>query len=398
MRRLCILAALLATACGSTHAIEPEGLHGYVRLGHGAHRDAHAWRDGQACFGLEGVAKYRLGNECDFNAELGYTGELARPAGGAILAATAMARAFHATPAIGGSSLSLSQVHIQAKNLAALKGATAWIGKRYYNRPDVHVQDFKYVVMDGKGAGIDGVALGPGKFSYAVFRDKAPHQPAAIRHSFIYQDLPANRGARLKLDATLIRPGSSAGHGGWSLSLTHKQHELFGGDNTLALQYGVGPGMEIGATGDIGTGSGFKRIRIVDQLSWQLNPAFSGSANFVRQRDSGPGGTRTWTSFGLRPVYALHDHVKLQLEIGHDRITGAGAPRQELTKLTLAPTVARAKDFWSRPELRAFVTYARWNRAAQSAAAAGSPLSGSGVFGARRHGVSVGVQFETWFH
>ncbi len=92
-------------------------------------------------------------------------------------------------------------------------------------------------------------------------------------------------------------------------------------------------------------------------------------------------------------------HVaKLQLEVGHDRNRPAGGgPTQQLTKITLAPTLSAGKDFTSRPELRAFVTYARWNRAAQLAATPGSSLSESGVFGGDTHGLSVGVQIESWF-
>ena len=54
-----------------------------------------------------------------------------------------------------------------------------------------------------------------------------------------------------------------------------------------------------------------------------------------------------------------------------------------LSKFTIAPTLALDKAFWSRPELRFYYTYARWNRAAQQAAVPGSALAGDGAFGAR---------------
>lgn len=130
-----------------------------------------------------------------------------------------------------------------------------------------------------------------------------------------------------------------------------------------------GPGMKIGGTGDITPCCGFTRTRVIDQRIWRMTATFTGSANLVVQRDKGPAGTPTWTSFGVRPVYALHDYFKLQFDVGHDRIKpAAGGPVRQLTKITLAPTLSKGKDFWSRPELRAFVTYARWNRAAQAAA------------------------------
>jgi len=44
-----------------------------------------------------------------------------------------------------------------------------------------------------------------------------------------------------------------------------------------------------------------------------------------------------------------------------------------------------------------FITYARWNDAAQTAATPGSALSRTGVFGGSTSGVSYGVHFEEWF-
>lgn len=386
---------------GSACASDAEGeFHGYFRLGTGSNRGSDPTRESQACFGLEGVAKYRLGNECDFLAEVAYTREVASLSGGTSLVGTVMAGASHVTPEISGSTLRIQQAFVEAKKVPFLKDGTIWAGRRYYNRPDVLVLDFKYVVMDGTGVGIDGISMGPGKFSYGVFRHDIDKPQSATRHNFIYQDVPVNTNGTLKFDATVIRADSSVvnGHGGWSLSVAHKQDKLLGGTNTLALQYGVGPGTKVGGTGDITLGSDFTRTRFINQLIWQVTPEFSGSANLVVQRDKGPAGTQTWTSYGVRPVYALHEHFKLQLDIGHDHIRPAnGGPSQQLTKITLAPTISAGKEFLSRPELRAFITYAKWNGAAQAAATPGSPLSNSGVFGGNRHGISIGVQIEGWF-
>jgi len=44
-----------------------------------------------------------------------------------------------------------------------------------------------------------------------------------------------------------------------------------------------------------------------------------------------------------------------------DRIKPDAAPARNLTKLTIAPTLSKAEGFSSRPELRMFLTHARWN-------------------------------------
>ena len=398
------LAVMLWASMSCAVAVDPMpiGFNGYVRSGTGANRGSGE-SGSQACFGLQGVPKYRLGNECDFSGEIGYGSELVKFSNGASLGGFAMVHADAPNPhPIDRGTSRITQGYLETKGLDFLKGGTAWIGRRYYNRPDIHVLDFKYVVMDGEGLGVDGIALGPGKFSYAIFRNDVDMTKSAVRHNFIYQDLLVNTNGTLKIDATLIHaddaPAGVERHGGWSLSLTHKQSGFLGGDNILALQHGVGSAVKIGGTGDLSLGSDYHRTRIADQLIWKLSKNLIGSADFVVQRDHTPVGTKTWTSVGTRPVYIVSEHIKMQLDLGHDRIDPAdGGPVQKLTKVTFAPTLTAGRDFFQRPELRLFITYARWNDAAQTAATPGSALSRTGVFGGSTSGVSYGVHFEEWF-
>ena len=118
----------------------------------------------------------------------------------------------------------------------------------------------------------------------------------------------------------------------------------------------------------------------------------------IVQRDKSDvsGGSSTWTSLGVRPVYAVNDNFKLQFELGTDRVTSpTGGAAQRLTKLTFAPTLTAGKGYWSRPELRAFVTYGKWNDAATAAV---NKANESGpVYGKATSGTSFGLQVETWF-
>lgn len=396
---LLIASIAMGMASGQAFASDAEGeFHGYFRAGVGSNSKGGS----QACFGLEGVPKYRFGNECDLYGEFGYTKELAKAGNGASFVGTVMASTYSPSSDIGDNHMDLAQMFVEAKNVPFLKGATAWVGKRYYDRPDIHVLDFKYLHGDGVGAGVSGVGVGPGKFSYALFRNDVDKTVAATRHSFIYEGIPSNANGSLKLDATVIRGDDQKSDvakvaNGWSFSVVHKQEKVLGGDNTLALQYGSGSGIKMGGT-DIHATSDIKRLRVFDNMIWQITPDFSGSLVGVWQRDKSDAGNTTWTSIGVRPVYALDDNFKLILDLGHDNIKPAnGGDAQKLTKLTFAPTLAMGRGFWSRPELRAFVTYARWNTAAQLAATPESSLSSSGVFGGSTNGTTIGVQVETWF-
>lgn len=399
MLKLLPIAVAAMTMTGAAHASDAEGeYHGYFRVGAGSNDKGGS----QACFGLEGVSKYRFGNECDLYGEFSYTKEMARAANGASFVGTVMASTFSPSSDIGNNHLDLAQALVEAKNVPFLNGATAWIGKRFYDRPDIHVLDFKYLHGDGVGGGIAGISAGPGKFSYALFRNDIDKTVSATRHSFIYEGIPVNPEGSLKLDATVIRGDNQASAtpkvaNGWSFSVVHQQGKLLGGDNTLALQYGSGSGIKIGGT-DVDAASDIKRTRVFDQMIWQVTPEFSGSLVGLWQHDKSSAGTRTWTSVGARPVYALNDNFKLILDVGHDNIKPAdGGAEQKLTKVTFAPTLALAKNYWSRPEMRAFITYAKWNDAAQAAATPGSALSSTGVFGGSTNGTSIGLQVETWF-
>ncbi len=398
MKKCAVAVAVLGTLMGQASAGEAEGIfHGYFRTGAGSNS-----ADGsQACFSLPGAGDYRLGNECTTYGELAYTKELAKAANGASFVGT-VRTVFQDGVGVSDSdkSFRLGEVFMEAKQLDFMNGATLWVGKRFYDRPDIHIIDYKYIHGDGIGAGVQGVAAGPGKFSYALMRNNDNQRSDASRHIFSYEELPVNTNGTLKFDLTLIKADSSVAntHNGWSLSAVHKQSKVLGGDNVFGVQYGVGPGIKIGGTAGLDLGSDVTRTRIFDTLYWQVTPEFSGSAVVLVQKDKSAAGTQTWTSVGARPVYAFTDNLKLQLEVGHDRITSAsGGSAQQLTKVTIAPTVALAKNFWSRPELRLFVTYAKWNTAAQQAAAAGSSLSSTGVFGGKTNGASAGVQVETWF-
>jgi maltoporin len=62
-----------------------------------------------------------------------------------------------------------------------------------------------------------------------------------------------------------------------------------------------------------------------------------------------------------------------------------------LNKITLAAALATGADFWSRPELRLYVTRANWNQAAA--------VANAGSFGAngKTSRTLVGVQYEVWW-
>ncbi|WP_317202494.1 carbohydrate porin [Janthinobacterium sp.] len=405
-------AITLALACGSAVADE-EGFHGYFRVGAGTSTSGS--KGPQSCYGLGGnTMKYRLGNECDAYGEFGYTKEIAK-SDGVSYVATVWADIYSPKSDFGDAKLGIAKAYVEAKGLDFLNGGTAWIGKRYYFRPDIHMLDLQYINFNGTGAGVDQVKVGPGKFGYAFFKDndtntldangKVVGTPSAVRQNFIYQDIPVNTDGTVDAAMSIITAEGNSDngpkHNGWQLSVFHKQAKVFGGVNTVGVQYGVGPGVgvgngRIGPSGSTSFGSDVTRMRIFDDLWIQPTENFGMEFVALVQKDkSDAGGSSTWTTAGVRPVYALSKNFKLQMELGTDRVTSENGPTKRLTKLTLAPTISAGPGLWSRPELRAFVTYGKWNDAATASVNAAN--NSGPVYNNNTSGASYGFQLETWF-
>lgn len=365
-----------------------------------------------ACFKLAGAeSKYRLGNECEIYGELTLAQPLAKLADGTAISANVMLSEYYSTAANKMAPhretvTRAAQAYLAAKDVPALNGGTVWLGRKYYKREDIHITDFFYWNPQGLGAGIEDVQLGGLKFSYAIFRDDNQDQvDHATRHDLQLRGLKVNPDGELEFGLSVIpNAGKSVGgDAGWSLTVQHQQSKIMGdGWNKIALQYGEGPGTGLGGTGPLTNSSDVTRWRVVDGFYAQLDPNLGGMLTAVYQRDHLVTGRQTWTSLGGRLTYAFSEHIKLNAELGHDRVNPVSGSTRHLTKLTIAPTLATAPAFWSRPELRLFYTYAHWNRAAADAAngtgdQAVASISNTGVFAGATHGSTVGLHFEGWW-
>jgi maltoporin len=90
-------------------------------------------------------------------------------------------------------------------------------------------------------------------------------------------------------------------------------------------------------------------------------------------------------------------HLKVLGEAGYDRVTKSNGSRpQFLAKITGAVAIAADRGFWSRPELRAFATYARWNEEARIAGVDSGNIYRD-VYTDFLSGWTFGLQAETWW-
>lgn len=415
--KLLAVSAALASAFATQARAEGVEFHGYIRTGTGTTSEG----GNQQCFNLGGTAqaKYRLGNECDTYGEAMIVAPFGKSDG-------AWAKYNLMLALQNGDEGDYSSVKTDSFNIAnrqnffqaggffpkgAFEDASIWVGKRYYNRHDVHINDYYYWNNSGQGFGIDDINLGAAKVAFSFHQNGGNAQAASAiapkRYAARVYDIDVNPGGKLQGELVFLK-GDTAGTGetgsGTMLMVEHTQEGLLGGFNKLAFIYGSklggvpwAPTYNGGAKTDETAGNQF---RIVDQLYFDLKGTnWSGMATFVYAKLDccnfggtwgSTGGSKKWTSLGVRPQYNFSDNVSLAFEAGYDQVRNGSEATAKLAKLTVAPQVSLSRGFWARPVFRAFATYAKWNDAA-------GDVGTNGVFGTKNNGMSYGVQVEAWW-
>jgi maltoporin len=408
----------------------------------------------QTCFSLANpqglVAKYRLGNECEVWSETHFTFVTYVGDDGVVSRVHFMPTIYIPTTLVGysptatvvspqpnttstGATISFPNLYVDLAGISWLHGGTAWMGTRYYKRESVYINDFFYWNPSGVGGGVEDINLGKDlRLSVAVFAldgdpvqsGTGPQLPAQIslgfRTDFQLRGIKPTDSSEIQLGfqylADYSNPVASVDsytgmttpnktYGGWGATAQYVQ-KLLGGDNKLAVQYGVGGGTGFGTLArfyypdfSLTTDSSVSRFRVVDVLTVQPLDWLGGQADVIYQYDhnflASPGLNTTWYSAGGRVSVALADHFKVLGEVGYDRAKRGPGDPQTLTKLTIAPALTAGRGFLSRPELRVFYTWAVWNDAAQSAGV--DPPANIFRSGSLRSGSTFGLQAETWF-
>ena len=371
--------------------------HGYARSGIG-------WTSGGGeltAFSANGApAKYRLGNESDTYAELGFGQELWKEGNKRFY--------FDSLIAYGGNlhkgdwtetSPAVRELNVKFENFAdSLPGATLWAGKRFYQRHDVHMNDFYYWDISGPGAGVEGIDLGFGKLSLAVTRnteaggafsyyyDRANKRWDTTRkvQKDVYNDVFDVRLAEVQVsengklefgfdyarshkkdDARYVN--DDATKNGHMFTIEHTQSEFFGGFNKFTVQYAkdsmASDGWNYGhAQGSLTSNRGHM-IRLIDQGTVQFSDKVEMMYALIYQKtDLNNKQGKTWYSAGVRPMYKWTNTMSTLMELGYDRVKDqATGKKNDLAKVTLAQQWQAGSSIWARPAIRVFGTYAHWN-------------------------------------
>jgi maltoporin len=404
--------------------------HGYFRAGYGVSSEGGR----QVCFQAPGAqSKYRLGNECDLYGEFLFTGPAYVSDSGVVATANVMFNVYipttthgypdRFTPNFGELGRDIhfgtNQFYMDFAGLPYLgEGAKAWAGRRFYKREDIHLTDYFWWNASGLGGGIEDIPIsGDLKLSYAAFvvdgpgvdgdmMGPQPNLPAqtdiGIRNDLRLYGIPLHPGGSLALFGNAIIDASNGDsvnetENGFSGSLMYVV-KLMGGENKLAFQYGMGAAASgNGVVGSLTASSDTKYMQVVDNLYIQPTPEIGAQLTGVFRRDDVDGsatGTLDWISAGGRVSYALHEYAQLLFEAGFDTTKPEEGDRRTLVKLTFSPAITAGKGYYSRPHLRAWVTYGLWNDAAREAGVdSGSIYTETDKSG----GATFGLQGETWW-
>lgn len=387
-----IAAAVAALCTGNALAADVAGIefHGYSRGGPVLRYDDNT--KGGLSLGGD-VQKYRLGNEGDNGIEIDLIKNF--EAGG-------MKWKVHYMPAKwNNGAIGTEQAYVEMSGLSFAPEAKIWAGQRRLRIQDVHIVDnFLMNYGDNQGAGVTDIAIGSAKLGLGVFTgdkfDSAlPVGVKATRMNADFSEIKTNEGGKLRVLLTTVNgSGLAGGNTGSGISVSHNQEDFLvkGMSNALFLQTSQGHARIDGEfLGIDGVTGGQSVSRIADSLNWQ-NGAFGGQTllSYQTNKDDLTGVTTKDTSVGGRVSYAFSPNFKLLGEVG---LTSRQAPTgdQTLNKFTIAPTISIGQDFWSRPEVRFYVTKANWNDAAA--------VANAGTFGAggKTSSTLVGVQYEIWW-
>jgi len=357
--------------------------HGYARSGIG-------WSGSggeQQCFKTTGAqSKYRLGNECETYAELKLGQEAWKEGDKSFYFDTTLAYAVSQRADFEAVSPGFREVNVTGVNLIdALPGATLWAGKRFYQRHDVFMTDFFYWDISGPGAGLENIDLGFGKLSLAVTRNSESGGSQGYMDTQRDERPTVNDVFDLRLGGLQTNPGGSldlgidygranvqngyrladnASRAGWMLTAIHTQ-AIANGMNKFVVQYAtdaltsLGNGRGEGASVD----NNGHMMRILDHGAIDLNDRW-GIAYVAMYQDinrDNHNGTQ-WYTAGVSPMYKWTPIMSTLLDFGYDNVKSQRTgERNSQYKITLAQQWQAGTSLWSRPALRLFATWAKWD-------------------------------------
>lgn len=339
-----------------------------------------------------------------------------------------------------------------------------WAGKRYSQMEiSSHQYSYDYLQNNGTGGGFENMDIGFAKWDLGVYdytvyeqgwsnwsevngKQGSPNELSVntwlhaiggtgLDIQFKYIDTDKIKFDEKKPDDTLWDSNdyktyaeSNQATEGYLVSVLYNTPGFFwfgNGYGKICFQYakGADAGTKTGQNGyGWGNNADQETTRLIVEGLWDITKSFSTSVFAMYQYDhalnewsynkpEGPyNKNASFYAIGVRPFHQITNHFAMQYELGYEHQNhegtgwGNGLKSASLFKATIAPTLTLDMGYWGRPQIRAFVTYAKWSKGAsecsefdknntRDAYNKGKPMS----IGDRTDTVMVGFQGEAWF-
>lgn len=318
------------------------------------------------------------------------------------------------------SGVHLRNAYVEIGDLPTFSGAfkdsIIWAGKRFYGREDIHITDYYIRDFSGTGGGIQNIALGNGNLDIAIIgRDLDDYKNTqrtedleSLTLDVRYKTGPwefelAGHGAK-DADKPGTKDVATSGYQGYgAYNISGYYGILDSGFSKVYGQAGIGMGAALGHAGGYGNNHKEEKSFEVGTLgqtalnqNWDLMTAFTYSSTLDSMDDSALGSKKNdfnWFNIAVRPIYKINENFELQFEAGYAKYDDKDSnSKGQLMKATFAPTFKlNTNNFWLRPEIRTFITYAKWNSDYQDDNAGNIENYGN------KDGINIGIQAEVWF-
>lgn len=420
----CIALALFGYANLASAAATDAQLHGYIRSGILMNEDGNRVNQ---LYPLS-YGGWRLGNEQNTKAELLPSITMTADSG---VIARAKVNLTHETKCTAdwncvdgdGHELQVREAYSEMEGLDFAPSTVFWAGKRYSSsNTSNHEYDWEYIQYNGTGGGFDKADLGFARMDFGVYTftpsDKINWTPVDKTQQGYPEDLSANMWLKsiggTGFDLQLVEHTMHASdwqnnqaEKGFGSTLMYNFADFYGmanGYSRAVFQYGNGlaAGDSLGKNGwGFANSKGTKSSRFVlDGMASLGKVDISTFAFYQNDKDykpwanaaEGTGNDRNLWAIGLRPLHQITRNFAMQYEAGYEYLDVKGTDTKGgMTKLTVAPTLTFESGFWSRPQLRVFATYAKWDKGLDNRIDSGYTRNND------TDTLNFGIQGEVWF-
>ncbi|WP_028855583.1 carbohydrate porin [Psychrilyobacter atlanticus] len=316
----------------------------------------------------------------------------------------------------GSEDVAVRQLYAEMGGFAWNPDLTYWVGKRFYNRQDIHVTDYYWNDYSGTGAGIQGLADGNLDLAYVAGSswqdDLLTGNGKLMSHNLI----ATYRHNNWTFDGMAMFADGNADYlnetksndidyaeNGFQTTVTYNNSGFYGMENGFSKAffqagYGLGSASGLGhtqwnwETKQKDTSYRVGTFGVTEGEKWSFMPQ---TVLQYDVSDASSDDNKLTASAVIRPVYKVVDNFSVQFELGlgyegyNKNENTSGDKRNGMYyKATVAPTISLNDSFWGRPQLRVFGSYVGWTSdvAPDTKTVAGSDSE-----------LRAGVQAEIWF-